>query len=185
MGKWSKRCVSCFCRRPEEEVLAPCSESMIAGANGQCRQEDGVNRSSSIAPATGVRAVPKVVSRGKRSTYVEQLSAKEKAGASIWEWLLLRNRRGNRKGQRCEENRRTFCKDCKEMESVGLKKRHKDDAGIRKDRSSHSVLRRTWGGAQPSFKDELWKRQVLRSGFSCKLANIRTGHILIKRKAKC
>lgn len=67
-GKWSKRCVSCFCRRPEEEVLAPCSECVIAGAKGQCWQEDGVNRSSSIAPATGVRAVPMVALRVQRSS---------------------------------------------------------------------------------------------------------------------
>lgn len=56
-----------------------------------------------------------------------------------------------------------------QMESAVLKKRHIDDAGIRKDimQSSHSVLRRTWGGAEPSFKDELWKIKGRRYRYCC------------------
>lgn len=145
-GKWSKRCVSCFCRRPEEEVLAPCSESMIAGAKGQCRQEDGVNGSSSIAPATGVRAVPKVVSRGKKvkftfSSFLRKKGRENQSGNDcFWE-----TEEEIAKGSVVRKTEGRSVKTC-EMESVVLKKDTK--TMLASEKISGRVHTACWGGRE-------------------------------------
>lgn len=171
-GKWSKRCVSCFCRRPEEEVLAPCSESMIAGAKGLCRQEDGVNGSSSIAPATGVRAVPEVVSRGKKVKF-------------MFSGFLRKKRRETQSGNDCfwetEEEiekgsvvRKTEGRSVKtcEMESVVLKKDTK--TMLASEKIAGRLHTACWGGHEEE------PNQVLRMSCAKKEEDVPDIDVLIQ-----